>query len=160
MICYRRIQARQRGHIGTTTMSNVMDSAVSKSSFRGATHISYAYGFIAIVVTLNATAQLLLKAAAEYSLHQPATGLQLQHLLNVYSLSAAVCLGASFLSWRKALSGIPLSRAHPLCSLTYVIMPAGAYYFFDDTVSILYYFGIICICCGIFLISTSEEKRT
>ena len=141
-------------------MNDVMNSAMPETATREVSHIPYAYGFIAIVVILNATAQLLLKAAAEYSLHQPPTGLQLQHFLNVYSVSAAVCLGGSFLAWRKALTGIPLSRAHPLCSLTYVIMPAGAYYFFDDTVSILYYIGIACICCGIFLISTSEEERT
>jgi drug/metabolite transporter (DMT)-like permease len=141
-------------------MDDVMNNAISKSTTKVIAHIPYAYGCIVAVVILNATAQLLLKAAAEYSLHQPATGLQLQHMLNVYSVSAAICLGASFLAWRKALTGIPLSRAHPLCSLTYVIMPAGAYYFFEDTVSILYYFGIVCICCGIFLISTSEEERT
>jgi drug/metabolite transporter (DMT)-like permease len=137
-----------------------MNNAISKPSIKEASHISYAYGCIAIVVILNATAQLLLKATAEYSLHQPATGLQLLHLLNVYSVSAAVCLGGSFLCWRKALAEIPLSRAHPLCSLTYIIMPAGACYFFDDTVSIPYYIGIACICFGIFLISTSEEERT
>jgi drug/metabolite transporter (DMT)-like permease len=141
-------------------MNDVMNNPIVESATKEVPQIPYAYGFIAIVVILNATAQLLLKATAEYSLHQPATGLQLQHLLNVYSASAAVCLGGSFLAWRKALTRIPLSRAHPLCSLTYVIMPAGAYYFFDDTVSILYYIGIACICCGIFLISTSEEERT
>jgi drug/metabolite transporter (DMT)-like permease len=137
-----------------------MNNAISSPSIKEALHISYAYACIAIVVILNATAQLLLKAAAEYSLHQPATGLQLLHLLNVYSVSAAICLGGSFLAWRKALTGISLSRAHPLCSLTYIIMPAGACYFFDDTVSIPYYIGIAFICLGIFLISTSEEEST
>jgi drug/metabolite transporter (DMT)-like permease len=148
------------GYLGIIEMNNVMDSAVSRSSDRGASHISYAYGCIAIVVILNSTAQLLLKATAEYSLHQSATGLQLYHLLNVYSVGAALCLGGSFLAWRKALIRIPLSRAHPLCSLTYIIMPAGACYFFNDTVSVAYYIGIACICLGIFLISTSEEART
>jgi drug/metabolite transporter (DMT)-like permease len=139
-------------------MNDVMNKAISKSSTEESSHLLYAYGCIAVVVILNSMAQLLLKATAEYTLHQPAAGLQLQHLLNVYSVSAAFCLGGSFLAWRKALSGIPLSRAHPLCSLTYVIMPAGACYFFDETVSIPYYIGIACICFGIFVISTSEEE--
>ena len=142
---------------GTIPMNNVVDTVVSKPSIGETSHISSAYAYIAIVVILNSTAQLLLKAIAEYTLHHPATGLALQHLLNVYSVSAAACLGCSFLAWRKALTCIPLSRAHPLCSLTYIIMPVGACYFFDDTVSIPYYLGIACICLGIFLISTSEE---
>ncbi len=123
--------------------------AVEKKSY-----FSSAYGWIVIVVVLNSAAQLMLKASAEYGLRHDASILHLNYVLNIYAIGAGACLGITFLAWRKALARIPLSRAHPLCSLVYAISPAAACYWFGDTVSVPYYSGIVCICCGIFLIST------
>ncbi|MGA2402378.1 MAG: EamA family transporter [Syntrophobacteraceae bacterium] len=123
-------------------------------------HVSSAYGWIVIVVVLNSAAQLMLKASAEFGLRHETSILHLSYVLNIYAICAGACLCITFLAWRKALARIPLSRAHPVCSLVYAITPAAACYWFGDAVSIPYYSGIACICCGIFLISTPGKVST
>lgn len=98
------------------------------------------------VVSCNSSAQLLLKAAA----------LNADSMSGLYCLAAAIiCLGCSLLCWFTALRLKPLSFLHPFAALTYILVPGLAALLFEETVSVRYVMGIVCIVAGICITSTS-----
>lgn len=119
------------------------------------TRVRLAYTAIVLVVVLNSASQVLLKFAAQGG---PRSHVLFAWLFNPFFVGALACLGVSFLAWSFALRYVPLSRAHPLCALAYVLTPAAGIYYFGERVSLVYLLGIVCICFGISIISTT--KRT
>ena len=106
-----------------------------------------------IVIMLNSIAQVFMKAAAVHSLAHAVSG-----IFNTWFITAAVCLGISFLSWQALLRLKPVSFLHPFCSLNYVIVPALSAYFFQESVSIQCIIGICCIIVGICFTAASVSS--
>jgi len=107
-----------------------------------------------IVIMLNSIAQVFMKAAAVHSLAHAVSG-----IFNTWFITAAVCLGISFLSWQALLRLKPVSFLHPFCSLNYVIVPALSAYFFQESVSIQCIIGICCIIVGICFTAASVSSE-
>lgn len=111
---------------------------------------------ICAVVLLNSTAQIFLKAAALSGMKHG--GGFMAVLLNVWYLASLCTLGLAFLCWQKALKYLPLSFAHPFCSLTYLFIPLLSWAIFGEEVSVRYFVGVACICIGIFLTASGAVK--
>jgi drug/metabolite transporter (DMT)-like permease len=102
------------------------------------------------IIVLNATSQLLGKAAAMHSVAHTAPA-----VFSIWFFAAAICLGVSFLCWQKALRIKPISFLHPFCSLVYVFVPALSVIFFQENISARYVAGICFIIAGICITSAS-----
>ncbi|MDR2016815.1 MAG: EamA family transporter [Burkholderiales bacterium] len=68
----------------------------------------------------------------------------------------------SMLCWLKVLHALPLSRAYPLLSLSYVLvgMATAALPCFNETLTLLKIAGIATVLIGVWLISTEEKLST
>ncbi|MEZ4774695.1 MAG: EamA family transporter [Bacteroidia bacterium] len=57
--------------------------------------------------------------------------------------------------WLLVLSGLELSYAFPFLSLSYILVPLGAWLFYKENLTVYRKVGIGIICVGIFLIAFS-----
>jgi multidrug transporter EmrE-like cation transporter len=109
-------------------------------------------------VGLNATAQLLLKAATRRSgALVGADGVSwtaATQLLGALPLWLGLgCYAVSVLVWLGALSRVPVSVAYPLLSIGYVVNAFAAAALFDEALSAPKLIGIGLICAGVFLLA-------
>jgi multidrug transporter EmrE-like cation transporter len=110
-------------------------------------------------VALNATAQLLLKAATRY------VGPLVSDAGRVDWLNAAAlwkapplwiglgCYGVSVILWLGALSRLPVSVAYPMLSLGYVVNAVAATLLFGETLTAMKLAGIGLIGLGVIVLS-------
>ena len=120
-------------------------------------------GSLALVLTgvfLNAIAQLCLKAgSAELA------GVQLQFsnaaalvgrlAHNGPILAGLSCYAISVVVWIVALSRVNVSVAYPMLSLGYIVNAAGAWWFFDEDVTLVRISGMVVIGIGTWLVAQS-----
>ena len=100
------------------------------------------------VVLLMAIGQLLFKATAvSWQLHgtllAPAPAMRLLTSLAVY--------GVATIAWIWVLQRVPLTMAYPLVALTFVLVPLGAWWLYDEGLGLRYVAGMLLIVCGIIL---------
>ena len=92
------------------------------------------YGILLIVVTLAASAHLMLKVGMTQvgrvgteELRAPAELLS-GMLSNPLILVATLLYAGSFIAWTIILSRLQLSQAYPALSITYLIIPLGSWF--------------------------------
>jgi uncharacterized membrane protein len=100
-------------------------------------------------VVFSAMGQLFLKSGAQ---HLAGLG-RLEFLLaaarDMHVLSGLAAWAASTLCWLYVLRVAPLSRAYPLSSLTYVLIPLASIYVFGEQIRRLHALGMVLIMLGV-----------
>jgi multidrug transporter EmrE-like cation transporter len=115
-------------------------------------------------VLLNATAQLLLKAATRHSGELVAdTGriswVAVMQLLGAVPLWVGLaCYGVSVIVWLGALSRVPVSIAYPMLSIGYVVNAFAAALLFDEALSMGKLAGIAMICAGVITLARLQHS--
>ena len=109
-------------------------------------------------VTLNATAQLLLKAGVRplgaMALQSTALFAQVgQALLQPPILAGLGCYAVSVVLWIVALSRVDVSVAYPMLSLGYVLNAVAARWLFGETLAVQQMIGIAFILVGVTLVA-------
>jgi len=118
---------------------------------------------ILTAVSLNALAQLLLKAAtrslAQFTQFNGSTLLASIDLLGRSPpfWAGMTCYGASLCVWLAALSKAPVSIAYPMLSLGYIVVAWASVVWLGETLSITKVLGIALICIGVVLVSRSAS---
>jgi len=113
-------------------------------------------------VGLNASAQLLMKAATRPLAHVADFGID-SLLFSVSILCKSVffwggmaCYAASICVWLAALTKAPVSTAYPMLSLGYVVVAGVSVLTLGETLSPAKMLGIALICVGVALVSRSS----
>lgn len=112
---------------------------------------------------LIAAGQLLFKRTAQGISDVNGTVAIVQRIMfDPYFIAATTMyLSATFL-WIFALREIPLSSAYPFMALAFVLVPAGAMFFFGESLGLRYFIGLALILAGIAVISPigmASDKR-
>ncbi len=83
-------------------------------------------------------------------------------MLSGYLWAGLLSVLLTFIIWSTVLSKIDLSIAVPLCSFSYLLIPAVSIFLLHEQIPALRWVGIMLILAGIILVSTSgtnEEHR-
>jgi len=113
-------------------------------------------------VSLNAVAQLLLKAATrplgQFTHFDAATLLACIGLLGRSPpfWAGMICYAVSLCVWLAALSKAPVSIAYPMLSLGYVVVAWASVVWLGETLSPAKVLGSALICGGVVLVSRSS----
>lgn len=81
-------------------------------------------------------------------------------LLSPYILSGLTMYGFATVLWLFILTRVPLSVAYPLQSLAYVFAVFGAYFIFNESLSIMKIAGVLLIIIGVSLIGFSPAPQS
>ena len=110
------------------------------------------FALIVFGVSLNATAQILLKKG----LLTLDGGLHLFRLItSPYVLAGLACYVVSVGVWLVVLSRTEVSVAYPLLSLGYIVTAVAGIYFLGEHVTALRWVGIGVIMIGVYIVSKS-----
>lgn len=113
---------------------------------------------IILGVLLNAAAQLVLKQGM---LNIGYFDFKLKNLSHVFLaaitspfiFAGMICYAVSVIVWLLVLSRVEVSYAYPLLSIGYIVTALAGYYFFNESMSMIRWAGIIVICFGVWLIT-------
>jgi len=111
-------------------------------------------------VMLNAAAQLALKQGMrdigyfEFRLENSGRIL-LAVAASPYILGGLACYIISVAVWLLVLSRVEVSYAYPLLSIGYIVTAFAGWLFFDESIGVTRWTGIIVICLGVWLITRS-----
>ena len=100
------------------------------------------------VVLLMAVGQLLFKATA---VAWQAHGTLLAPVPAMRLLASLAVYGVATLAWIWVLQRVPLTIAYPLVALTFVLVPLGAWWLYDENLGLRYIAGMLLIVAGIVL---------
>lgn len=116
---------------------------------------------ILVSVLLACVAQLLFKKGVNSDMSFQELGIRkipsllLGLCLQFYIMMGFVTYGLATFFWLIALSKLDFSYVFPFISLTLVFVPAGAWLFFDEKISIYRKIGIGVVCIGVLLVAGS-----
>jgi multidrug transporter EmrE-like cation transporter len=122
------------------------------------------WGLLLGGVLLNATAQLLLKAATRQSGELVADSGQISWSSVIQVLGAVplwvglACYGVSVVVWLGALSRVPVSVAYPMLSIGYVVNAFAAALLFGEALSVGKLAGIAMICAGVITLARLQHS--
>lgn len=102
-----------------------------------------------LVVLSNTSSQLLLKAAAVCN----TASNYLLSFFNFFYIFGLLVYFVSFCLWQIVLKRLPLTVAHPFCSLVFLTVPYFCWLIFDETITLNYVMGSIVICLGVCMTS-------
>lgn len=100
-------------------------------------------------VAFSALGQLLLKAGARHLAGLSRLEFLLAASRDVQVLSGLAAWAAWTVCWLYVLQVAPLSRAYPMSSLTYVLVPVASVYVFGERLHLLHIAGMILILMGV-----------
>lgn len=111
-------------------------------------------------VMLNAMAQLAIKQGMRligyFDFHLENVGrIFLAVATNPYILAGLTCYVVSVAVWMMVLSRVEVSYAYPLLSIGYIVTAFAGRLFFQETISVTRWTGIVVICLGVWLITRS-----
>ena len=115
-------------------------------------------------VLLNASAQLLLKAATRHSGELIADSgriswVSVMHLFSAVPLWIGMsCYVISLVVWLGALSRVPVSVAYPMLSIGYVVNAFAAAMLFGEALSVGKLAAIGLICAGVFMLARMQHS--
>lgn len=72
---------------------------------------------------------------------------------NWHFAACGLCYGAGSILWFYIIKHFPFSMAYPMVSLSYVFGMIAAVIFFDETVDVVKWVGVLCIMLGCYLIA-------
>ncbi len=113
---------------------------------------------IVLGVLLNAAAQLALKQGMRsigyFDFRWSVSGRVLfAAATNPYILSGLGCYMVSVAVWLLVLSRVEVSYAYPLLSIGYIVTAVAGWLFFNESMGVMRWSGIIIICLGVWLIT-------
>ena len=119
------------------------------------------YLLIVVSVLLNASAQLFIKRGMTtigmISINVSSLlSLVLNAATNIPILLGMASYAVSILLWMVVLSRVNVSLAYPFLSIGYVFTVVFAFAFFNEPLTIQKLAGIVVICAGIVILSTSR----
>ncbi len=100
-------------------------------------------------VAFSVLGQLLLKTGAQRLAGLGGVEFLLAAARNPHVLSGLAAWAASTVCWLYVLRAAPLSRAYPLTSLTYVLLPLASVYVFGEQLRRLHGIGTVLILIGV-----------
>ncbi|MEM6811243.1 MAG: hypothetical protein AAF549_02130 [Pseudomonadota bacterium] len=77
---------------------------------------------------------------------------------NAWFWGAMAIYTCTTLLWINILQSVPLSIAYPFIALGFIFVPMGAYFIFQEPLSIKYVIGVLLILVAIHLITTSQSS--
>ncbi len=109
-----------------------------------------------IAITLNAVANILIKASALKKDSSGIDGMVKGFLLNPWMIAGILSFGLALIAYRYVLNqGIKVSVAYPIMTTTgYAIVIVASRLFFQEYLSNLQWLGIALVVAGIWLISS------
>jgi len=81
-------------------------------------------------------------------------------MLSPYIISGLTMYGFATVLWLFILTRVPLSVAYPLQSLAYVFAVFGAYFIFNESLSVMKIAGVLLIIIGVSLIGFSPDAQS
>ena len=113
---------------------------------------------IVLGVLLNAAAQLALKQGMRnigyFDFRWSVSGRVLFAVAtNPYILTGLGCYMVSVAVWLLVLSRVEVSYAYPLLSIGYIVTAVAGWLFFNESMGLMRWSGIIVICLGVWLIT-------
>lgn len=113
-------------------------------------------------VMLNAAAQLALKQGMRnigyFDFRLDSFGrVLLAVATSPYILAGLSCYIFSVAVWLLVLSRVEVSYAYPLLSIGYIVTAFAGWYFFNESMGVMRWAGIIVICLGVWLIVSFRQ---
>ncbi|MCD6186345.1 MAG: EamA family transporter [Deltaproteobacteria bacterium] len=109
-------------------------------------------------VLLNACAQLVLKQGMRtigsftFTINN-IIPIGLKVAVNPFIITGFGCYLVSVIVWLMVLSRVEVSYAYPLLSVGYIVTAFAGQIFFNETIGIMRWAGILVICFGVYLIT-------
>jgi drug/metabolite transporter (DMT)-like permease len=114
---------------------------------------------LALAITLDTAGQLLWKFTAETLPSSAALRPTFHAVLGQPLILVLIAVfGCQLINWLKVLEHADLSYAQPITSLSYVTVCAFSAYLFSERIGLAKAVGIVCILCGVWLISQSKPR--
>lgn len=80
-------------------------------------------------------------------------------MISPYILSGLFLYGMATILWLFILTKVPLSVAYPIQSIAYILAVFGAYFFFQEEITLWKVIGVILIMAGVSFIGVSEFQK-
>ena len=109
---------------------------------------TYAYITVLVCTLFMCIGQIFLKLSANM-LHSGATYLDKQVYIPFAAAGAIYALAT--IAWVWALQYVPLSRAFPFVAISYIVVPAAGWLYFEEQLGPTYGLGSFLIVVGVFL---------
>jgi len=116
------------------------------------------YVLIMLNVLLATGGQLLFKRSADFINSNPDLKFPFYYLTNPWFYTAVLLFVISTFVWTQALTRVPISIAYPMASLAYILTVVGAYYIFQEKITIIGMVGILLIISGVTLTAVAASK--
>lgn len=111
----------------------------------------FVYIELAVAILLNVAGQLLFKRAAMAGA-DPQSPMHRSYL-SPWFIGGAGCLGTSMLLWVLVLKVLPLSLAHPMTGVVFILVPIASHWIWKEPLPRLRILGILVIVMGIALVA-------
>lgn len=115
------------------------------------------YILILSVVVILAIGQILFKLSADKLVKEDGVISLLLSAMNTHTILALFIYALGTALWIYTLSLMPLNRAYPFISLTFVIVPVISWFFLGETITWGYVGGLSAIIVGIVIISVQPH---
>lgn len=79
-------------------------------------------------------------------------------MINLWVIGGLFLYGLGTILWILCLSKLDLSLAYPVGTLQYLLVFAGAWWWFDEQITGLRLLGMLVICVGVFVMSLDLRK--
>lgn len=115
--------------------------------------------YILITILLAVSSQLIIKwkmsgfSFSNYQTWQEKFLLALSMLFNPYILLALFLTFFSGLTWMIAMTKFEISYAYPFTTLGLILITIFSIIFFNESINIYKFFGIIIVCLGVYILS-------
>jgi multidrug transporter EmrE-like cation transporter len=121
-----------------------MPSAVYNEPVRGSFQLASS-------ILLNVTGQLLLKRTAmagggpNAAVYRP--------FLSGWFVLGLTCLGLASVLWVTVLKKLPLTLAHPITGISFILVPVGSHLLWSEPLPAMRMIGILVIILGVILVA-------
>jgi len=78
----------------------------------------------------------------------------LEIFTNSWIIFGIICFVSSMVLWIKVISGMELSRAYPIVSVSYILVFAMSVYLFNETVTTPKVMGLILVSVGVYFLNS------
>jgi multidrug transporter EmrE-like cation transporter len=112
-----------------------------------------AYLQLAVAILLNASGQLLLKRASMTGGDEAGATAMVRPYLSVWFILGVLSLGLSSLLWVRVLKKVPLTLAHPITGIVFVIVPLISHLLWKEALPPTRLAGILIITLGVLLVA-------
>lgn len=108
---------------------------------------------LAISILFNVTGQLLLKRTAMVGSAAPARAAIYTPFLSVWFVLGVFCLGMGSVLWVTVLKKLPLTIAHPLTAIVFILVPIASHFLWAEPLPMMRLAGIAVIIGGVGLVA-------